>query len=134
MSVIRVIARVALPAAVFACAVACARPDWIQQTLVTADVTGTWQSTEGGLLQLELKQQGSKVTGSALRRGLPQPMGGNVSGEIEGSVAGDVFRFKQTSGTLAGLEGEMTVNGDEMSGTVTPSPPGHGRVALRRVR
>jgi hypothetical protein len=61
-------------------------------------------------------------------------MVGNIAGEIEGNVAGDVFRFRQTSGTLAGLEGEMTVSGDEMSGYVTPSPPGHGRVTLRRVR
>jgi hypothetical protein len=34
----------------------CAKPDWIQQTLVTVDVTGTWRSTEGGLLQLDLEQ------------------------------------------------------------------------------
>ena len=46
----------------------CAKSDWIQSTLVTADVTGTWRSTEGGLIELKLEQQGSKVSGSS--RGL----------------------------------------------------------------
>jgi len=32
----------------------CAKPDWIQQTLVTVDVTGTWLDTAGKLeLNLE---------------------------------------------------------------------------------
>jgi hypothetical protein len=41
----------------------CARPDWIEQTLVTVDVTRTWRNAEGGLFELKLVQQGSKVTG-----------------------------------------------------------------------
>ena len=40
------IARVIL-VAVLAFGSGCAKPDWIEQTLVTVDVTGTWQSTEG---------------------------------------------------------------------------------------
>jgi len=111
----------------------CAKPDWIQQTLVTVDVTGTWQSTGGGLLQLDLEQQGSKVKGSFQRRGLPQALGGSTSGAIEGTVAGDVFRFSQTSGTFGPIQGEMTVSGDEMSGKVTPNPIGSGVDTLRRV-
>jgi hypothetical protein len=48
----------------------CARTDWIDRTLVTVDVTGTWFGTTMGTEQvrdfvLELKQEGSTVTGSA---------------------------------------------------------------------
>jgi hypothetical protein len=89
----------------------CARPDWIEQTLVTVDVTGAWRSTEGGLLEFALEQRGSKVKGSYRVSGTAS------SGAIEGTVEGDVFRFRQTSGTLL-FEGEMTVSGDEMSGDV----------------
>ena len=90
----------------------CAKPDWIQQTLVTVDVTGTWVG-RGGNATLILKQQGPKVTGSVdLRAANP----GRLSGAIEGSVAGDVFHFKQMSGTDPQIQGEMTVSGDEMTG------------------
>jgi hypothetical protein len=41
----KTIARLILMA-VLACGSGCAKSDWIQQTLVTVDVTGTWQSTE----------------------------------------------------------------------------------------
>ena len=49
-------------------------------------------------------------------------------GPIEGTVAGDVFRFKQTNGTA---EGELTVSGDEMNGRATIGIP--DRLYLRRV-
>jgi len=111
--------------------VGCAKPDWIQQTLVTVDVTGTWQSTEGGFFELELVQQGSKVTGSLRRLGLPP--WGSVSGTLEGKVTGDMFRFKQTTGT-SNTEGDMTVVGDEMSGRVTPGQIGPRVDVLRRVK
>jgi len=39
----------------------CTKPDWIQQTLVTVDVTGTWVVTEGPRVELKLEQRGSKV-------------------------------------------------------------------------
>lgn len=42
----------------------------------------------------------------------------NISGAIEGTVAGDVFRFRQTRGPF---QGGMTVNGDEMSREVRGS-------------
>jgi hypothetical protein len=49
----------------------CAKPDWIQQTLVTVDVTGVWIGSMGkgsitSDVRLELQQQGSKVTGKFL--------------------------------------------------------------------
>ena len=92
----------------------CARPDWIQRTLVTVDVTGTWERaaarTSQGAFQLSLEQQGSQV------KGLIRNFGGscaNVAGPIEGTVAGDVFSFRHVA---AALEGELTVSGDEMAG------------------
>jgi|SRR5215813_11614499 len=54
----------------------CAKQDWIDRTLVTVDVTGTWHGTTTGPgtsvaesgtqeLWLDLEQAGSKVTGAA---------------------------------------------------------------------
>ena len=101
-----------LVAALLACGTGCAKPDWIQQTLVTVDVSGTWRATEGSLIELKLEQQGAKVYGSYL---IADTYGSGTprSGTIEGTVAGDVFRFSQASG-IWGLQGELTVNGDEM--------------------
>jgi len=39
-----------LVAAVLACASGCAKSDWIQRTLVTGDVTGTWVGYSTGRL------------------------------------------------------------------------------------
>jgi hypothetical protein len=124
------IARVML-VAVLALGSGCTKPDWIQQTLVTVDVTGTWQSSEGSLFVLKLDQQGSRVTGSLLMQGIASAA--SVSGAIEGSVAGDVFRFKQTSGNWAMFEGQMNVSGDEMSGTTVAAQGGRRFSVLRRV-
>jgi hypothetical protein len=56
-------------AAVFVVA-GCARQDWIDRTLVTVDVTGTWSgyikgTSTGGSREVtfELRQEGPKVTG-----------------------------------------------------------------------
>ncbi len=100
----------------------CARPDWIEQTLVTADVTGAWMGV-GGSLELNLNQEGAKVTGSMVQR-IPQ-----IRTPIAGTVTGDVFR---AIGTNVVYEGELTVSGDEMNGYVRSSG---GRVvtSLRRV-
>src|SRR5215831_4104631 len=112
--------------AVFACIAGCAKPDWIQQTLVMVDVTGTWRNNAGGLFELKLKQEGAKVTGSILALGATA--GASASGPIEGTVEGDVFRFKQVGGALAPFQGEVTVSGDAMNGTVTGGPaPAHRR-------
>ena len=104
----------------------CARTDWIEQTLVTVDVTGTWVAT-GPNLQLTLKQEGQKVTGS-MRSQVP-----NVSGTIVGTVTGDVFRFRQTSGTDMGYQGELTMSGDELFGKVFTAFGRATNVVLRRL-
>jgi len=91
----------------------CAKSDWIEQTLVTVDVTGTWVG-RGGTLTLKLDQQAAKVTG--FMRWAGSPCSGTVPGAVEGTVTGDMFRFKQTSGRICLQASEMTVNGDEMTG------------------
>src|SRR5215467_3182560 len=98
-----------LVAALLAGGSGCAKPDWIQDTLVTVDVTGTWHSASGAFVELRLEQQGSKVRGS-VRQAI-----GSYSGPIEGTVSGDLFTFKGT-GTATNLAGRMRVSGDEMSG------------------
>ena len=108
----------------------CARPDWIERTLVTVDVTGTWEGaatrTSHGAFQLSLEQQGSQV------RGLIRNFGGScasVTGPIEGTVAGDVFSFKQAN---APISAQLTVSGDEMSGGGSGGC-GQFQLTLRRV-
>ena len=108
-----------LPAMTLTICPGCAKTDWIDRTLVTVDVTGTWdgrtEAPGAGLtisdMYLDLAQQGSTLRGTLRMRGTgtapaPEP--------IDGTVAGDVFRFKTPRGTL---EAELTVCGDEMSGT-----------------
>ncbi len=116
-----------LMAAALAFASGCARSDWIERTLVTADVTGVWSGkayiphAEAGspiVLHLELEQAGPKVKGSMRPSGSIPWRSANVapiSGPIEGTVAGDVFKFRETNGSI---RGELTVSGDEMSGEV----------------
>ena len=110
----------------------CTRPDWIERTLVTVDVTGTWEGaasrTTYGTFQVSLEQQGSQV------KGLIRYFGGasgctNMGGPIEGTVTGDVFSFKQTN---APTTGQMTVSGDEMSGGGSGGC-GRFQLTLRRV-
>jgi hypothetical protein len=87
----------------------CAQQDWIDRTLVTVDVTGTWQD-QGW--EIRLLQEGSTVKGSIGRSQILDP---NYSGPLEGTVGGDMFSFRQTNGPVTG---EMKVSEDEMSGTV----------------
>ena len=113
----------------------CAKPDWIQQTLVTVDVTGAWIGSLGKAsgymtdVRLELQQQGAKVTGKFLPT-LPAVWGGFEfrSGSLEGTVHGDVFTFQVTNSSIAG---EVTVSGDEMQGYTTVG--GRSLFYLRRV-
>jgi hypothetical protein len=121
-----------LIAAALAFGSGCARSDWIERTLVTVDVTGTWHGSlhgSGGNMTpnvlLELEQHGSAVKGSIRFSG---PVGNFASGPIDGTVSGDVFRFKDTRGTV---EGELTVSGDEMNGLASIS--GTRPISLRRV-
>jgi hypothetical protein len=124
------IARVML-VAVLALGSGCAKSDWIQQTLVTVDVTGVWiGSTVRGdrEVQLALEQQGPKV------HGFFRPLGPALAvfpwseGPIEGTVAGDVFSFRLTN---ANASGEVTVSGDEMKGYVSMGSP--LPISLRRI-
>jgi hypothetical protein len=80
-------------------------------------------------LQLTLDQQGTKVTGFVV---LPGDQG-NVPRAIEGSVGGDVFRFKQVSGNDVAVYAEMTVGGDEMTGVVRSATFPPSQVVLRRI-
>ena len=104
----------------------CAKTDWIDRTLVTVDVTGTWETVGSSTLQLELNQQGPNVTGYLRLTGFASTPG---SGPIVASVAGDTFRFRQVNGSG---EGEMTVSGDDMAGQIRGYPY-LTRVTLRRV-
>ena len=101
----------------------CAKTDWIERTLVTVDVTGVWSGTtttsQSGvslignfIVKLELQQRGSRVSGYIHVSPGTTTI---ASGPLEGEVAGDVFRFKVGRG---GLFGELTVNGDEMTGPI----------------
>ena len=107
----------------------CARsPDWIEQTLVTVDVTGVWRGamTAGGApfsWELTLQQVGAKVTGR-----LRQEVNSSSSGPIEGRVNGDTFHFRTSRGAM----GDLQVNGDEMTGTGTGINGSHATFNLHR--
>ena len=119
----RNLARVFLVLAI-ASTIGCARSDWIDRTLVTEDVTGVWSAST---IQLELQQQGARVTGVIT---VP-PFGGSslTSGvPLEGSVAGDVFSFKDSRGVYSG---ELTVSGDDMTGQIF-GPYGKRKASFRR--
>jgi hypothetical protein len=128
----------AILVAALACGSGCARPDWIEQTLVTVDVTGRWigdasggSAMGGASYVFVLEQQGPKVKGSMRRSAQTIPGRQDLrdlSGPIEGTVAGDVFSFRQTNGPLTR---ETTVSGDEMTGEVVFSAT--YRIILRRV-
>lgn len=127
------ILRLLLATAALTMGVSCARTDWIDRTLVTVDVTGTWYGSTSvapkSEFMLELEQQGSTVKGSAKGTGGGSAGIGTRPVPIKGTVAGDVFRFRQTNGSW---EGELTVSGDEMSGRVSLQL-GSRPVSLRRV-
>jgi hypothetical protein len=110
----RIVARVLIAAAALAFSSGCASSDWIDRTLVTVDVTGTWYGRTDREFFLKLKQEGSRVTGSI--RIIPYKLEGSLTGPIDGTVAGDVFRFKDWKGRV---EGELTVSGDDMNGRVS---------------
>ena len=59
----------------------------------------------------ELKQEGSKVTGSMRT----SPVSLATNGPIDGTVAGDEFTFKRQNGNV---EGRLIVSGEEMTGQV----------------
>jgi hypothetical protein len=108
----------------------CTKTDWIESTLVTVDLTGVWQGTyrtDGaigtGNITLTLQQGGTKVTGQV---GLSMSAPGSRS--IEGTINGDMFRFRTQDGRLTG---ELQVSGDEMTGR-GQGPRGQVQYSLRR--
>jgi|SRR5215472_16154633 len=113
----------------------CAQKDWIDRTLVTVDVTGTWYGTMATTsgqpsthqeVRFELEQKGPKVTG--LFRGGLFVSGGTTP--IEGSMTGDVFKFRDARNLLVG---ELTVGGDEVTGQGTVGQNRQVAFTLRRV-
>jgi hypothetical protein len=116
--------------AALVCGSGCARSDWIDRTLVTVDVTGTWEGSGShaqgtAWFEFNLRQQGSQVKGTVKGWGV------NRAGQVNGTVAGDVFTFRLTDGPFAG---EMKVSGDEMTGQAAiPYMYARGTLVLRRV-
>ena|SRR5215467_12892672 len=109
----------ALVATALVFASGCAQKDWIDRTLVTENVTGFWSGLTQGSpvslwVQLELRQQGAKVTGEMK---VPQPgtysLGSATA--IAGNVSGDLFTFHDQRGIFSG---ELTVGGDDMVGKI----------------
>ena len=88
----------------------CTHSDWIERTLVTVDVTGSWSGTPEGAqfgrpaeIFLELRQEGATVTG-LLRSATTQGTSGTgpLTGPINGTVAGDLFHFRDSRGSVEG--------------------------------
>ena len=91
----------------------CAGRDWVSDLLVLTDVTGTWAGSITHLrgqqrefrITMVLQQRGPKVTGEL--------SGHDIGGEFEGVVTGEVLSFSRGL-----IRGELTVDGDEMTGKV----------------
>ena len=107
----------------------CARGDWIDRTLVTESVTGLI-SIEGnvagdafrfkddrGTLTGELTISGDEMRGpGSIGNSRPVMQSTAIRGPVEGTMAGETFRFKQTNGSAVG---ELTVSGDDMIGQIS---------------
>ncbi len=100
----------------------CAKTPWVDRTVITEDVNGVWlgfmarpngEPMINGQVRLELQQRASKVTGSVYASSSWLGSGSRPSLPIEGSLADDVLTFKDERSILVG---ELTVNGDEMTG------------------
>jgi hypothetical protein len=96
----------------------------------TVDVSGKWQgnwialmpSQGGGQIQMDIKQTGSRYSGTILMTGARN----DPTGLTEGFVTGN--RVEIT--VPAGATGTLAVNGDEMSGTIAGMDG--AKVTLRR--
>jgi hypothetical protein len=133
----KITAGMLLMAAALAAGSSCARPDWIERTLVTVDVTGVWSGVMARgsgptsfEITIDLKQEGPKVTGFLKWAGFSYSgLYEDLPGPVEGTVSGDRFEFKRINGSFGGA---MTVTGDEMTGQGHMSA-GLGSLFLRRV-
>ena len=127
---VKITAACALLVIALAVTAGCAQKDWIDRTLVTENVTGAWAGSMGAMddLRFDLKQEGARVAGSFRTGGRSASLIGASSGALEGSVAGDVFTFKEARGMF---QGEATVSSDEMKGQINATRP--FSLNLRRV-
>ena len=78
-------------------------------------VRGQWGGWGGGDFGRTLQQTGPKAAGKDEMNGVADSY--NWNGDIVGTVKGDVLSFGKR-----GIQGEVTVAEDEMSGTVTFTP------------
>jgi len=115
----------------------CGRGDWIDRTLVTETVAGAWKGamttatgapSVGDEARFDVEQKGPNVKGSF--RGPLYGIATLATLLIEGSMAGDVFKFRDARGTFTG---ELTVSGDEMTGKGVVGNNRHVVLRLRRV-
>ena len=96
----------------------------------TVDVSGKWQGNwvalmpaqDGGQIQMDVKQTGARYSGTILvTGGLNDP-----TGLTEGYVTGNQVEIT----VPAGMTGTLTVNGDEMNGSLAGM--GGAKITLRR--
>jgi hypothetical protein len=101
------------------------------QSPPTVDVSGKWQGTwvstnqpQGGSGQIEMtvKQTGSRFNGNILVTGSAN----DPSGLTEGFVTGNQVEIS----VPAGMTGRLTVNGDEMTGSIAGMSG--AKITLRR--
>jgi hypothetical protein len=84
------------------------------------DVTGLWEGTWNGAavgrgrITLDLKQVGTKVTGSLAMVGATAISA--TDGPVEGFISGTTLSFNQPDGAM---EGEMVVVEEQMTGQAT---------------
>ena len=99
----------------------------------TVDISGKWQGTwvstnqpAGGSGQIEMtvKQTGSRYNGNILVTGSPN----DPSGLTQGFVTGNQVEIS----VPAGMTGRLSVNGDEMGGSIAGMSG--AKVTLRRQR
>jgi hypothetical protein len=93
----------------------CAKPDWIESTLVTVEVSGEWTGScaaTGGasFIELSLQQNGQKVTGESRYSGWNA--GQFPNSKLAGTLSGDILRFR-----TRGQGFTLVVSEDEMRGT-----------------
>ena len=106
-----------------ACATAPAAPPSVD---VTGRWAGTWifedRSLGNGQISMTLKQTGAAYSGDMVVTGTPV----ELTGPTQGTVSGNELRI----GVPYGLNGTLTVKGDEMAGVI--SGANAGNVTLRR--
>ena len=115
--------------------IGCARSDWIESTLVTADVTGAWSGRPVGpvaapvVMELILQQAGTLVKGTVTLKGA-QNSPPIENAPIQGTINGDLVRL----GSVSFYDSfEFVVSGDQMIGGFS-SRSGRLTVTLVRMR